>query len=59
MQIDDVGLANFARNFAPHPDGKRVVVLKDATDAQSRITKATFIFNFPEEIRRNFPASQP
>jgi serine/threonine-protein kinase len=59
-QIFDPGLGNYTKNFALHPDGKRVVVFNSPNAvAQSRITKATFIFNFPDEIRRKLATSQP
>lgn len=59
-RILDLGPGNYGKNFALHPDGKRVVVFKNPNaGAQSSVTKATFIFNFPDEIRRKLAASQP
>jgi len=57
IQILDLGV--FHRNFALHPDGKRIAVLKAPAEAQSGVTKLTFIFNFDDEIRRKFAASLP
>ena len=57
VQILDLGA--FTRNFVLHPDGKRIAIFKaPGAEAQSRITKVTFIFNFFEEIRRKFTSSQ-
>jgi len=50
VQIFDLGI--FERNFALHPDGKRIAVLKAPAEAQSGVTTVAFIFNFSDEIRR-------
>jgi eukaryotic-like serine/threonine-protein kinase len=50
VQIFDLGF--FERNFALHPDGKRIAVLKAPAEAQSGVTTVAFIFNFSDEIRR-------
>jgi len=49
-----------AINFALHPDGKRFAVLKsgNANNAPPPINKASFIFNFFDELRRKAPAGQ-
>ena len=53
VQISNRGLD---RNFTPHPDGKRIAFFKTlGEEAQSRITKVTFILNFSDEIRRKVP----
>ncbi len=57
VQIFDLGY--FERDFALHPDGGRIAVLKAPAEAQSGVTKVTFIFNFFHEIRRKFASSQP
>jgi serine/threonine protein kinase len=52
VQIFDLGF--FERNFALHPDGRRIAVLKAPAEAQFGVTKVTFIFNFLDEVRRKF-----
>src|SRR5690242_9233990 len=43
-------------NFDLHPDGKRIVVLKAPNGIDTaHINKATFFFNFFDELRRKAP----
>ncbi len=50
---------SFYQNFSLHPDGKRFAVLKapNATEA-TPINKASFIFDFFDELRRKVPAGK-
>jgi hypothetical protein len=51
--IQIFGLGLFANNFFLHPDGKRIAIFKaPGAQAQSGVSKVTFIFNFFDEIRR-------
>jgi eukaryotic-like serine/threonine-protein kinase len=44
------------RNFDLHPDGQRFAVLKaPQTQAENKLDKVTFIFNFFDELRRIAP----
>jgi Tol biopolymer transport system component/predicted Ser/Thr protein kinase len=47
-------------NYALHPDGKRFAVLKagNGETAPPPINKASFIFNFFDELRRKVPAGK-
>jgi len=48
------------RNFALHPDGRRIAFFKVAGSGNAaRVTKLTFIFNFSDEVRRKFAAVSP
>jgi serine/threonine-protein kinase len=50
------GLGADFRNFDLHPDGQRFAVLKaPEPQAETRLDKVTFIFNFFDELRRIAP----
>jgi Tol biopolymer transport system component/tRNA A-37 threonylcarbamoyl transferase component Bud32 len=47
------------RNFALHPDGKRLAVLKaPGTEQAAAVNKVSFIFNFFDELRRRVPSGK-
>ena len=47
------------RNFDLHPDGQRLAIVKGQdSEAQAKVNKVTFIFNFFEELRRITPSGK-